>query len=70
MKKNIGITDRLMRAIIAMTICFLYIANAINGVTGGLLLIFAVIVAFTSLLGTCPLYRLIGVSTNKEVQEE
>ncbi len=70
MKKNIGLTDRLIRVIVAIIICFLYLNESIDGLEGGLLLIEAVIFVFTSLTGISPLYKLLGLSTDTSVQED
>lgn len=70
MQKNIGTADRMIRVVAAMVICFLYITNTINGPEGGLLLLLAVGLAFTSLLGISLLYRLFGINTSGEIQED
>jgi len=69
MKKNMGTTDRFIRTTAAITIGFLYVAKAIEGVVGALLLFFAAIFVFTSLSGSCPVYSLFGFHTNKKTQE-
>jgi hypothetical protein len=65
MKTNMGITDRVIRVIIAAVIAGLYYSNTINGTGGVLLLVLAVIFVLTSFVGFCPLYSLLGIKTCK-----
>lgn len=63
MNLNMGKADRLIRTIIAVVLIGLLIGGQ---VTGSLAVIAGVVVAIflvTSLIGFCPLYRLLGLST-------
>ncbi len=63
MKKNMGMVDKLIRFIVAISIAVLYYLNIISGTLAIVLLILAVIFVLTSFVSFCPIYRLIGVST-------
>ena len=65
MKKNMGNADKIIRIIIAAVIGGLYFMGQLNGVVSIVLLTFATIFILTSLIGTCPLYSLFGISTRK-----
>lgn len=66
MEKNMGSTDRTIRILAAVVILVLYFLDVIAGALGVILLILAIIAIVTSLLGFCPLYKLLGISTNKK----
>jgi hypothetical protein len=66
MKKNMGSTDRLIRTIIAILIAILYFTNVITGTLGIVLLVLAIVFAFTSLISFCPLYTIFGINTCKK----
>ena len=65
MKKNIGQTDRIIRFVAAILIAVLYFTHVITGTLAIILGIVAVVFLVTSLIGFCPLYTLLGISTNK-----
>lgn len=65
MKKNMGTVDKSLRVLIAILIAVLYFTNVISGLVATILLIFSAIFILTSLVGFCPLYTLLGVSTCK-----
>ena len=66
MKKNMGILDRGLRAVIALTVAVLYFTGQITGTAALLLGLLAVIFLLTSFVGTCPLYLPFGLSTRKQ----
>ncbi len=63
MKKNMGLTDRIIRLVIAAIIAGLYFTNVINGTLGLILIILAGVFALTSFISFCPLYPIFGFST-------
>ena len=63
MKKNMGLTDRIIRVIVAAIIGILYFSGTISGTLGMVLLILAGIFVLTSLISFCPLYAPIGLNT-------
>lgn len=65
MKNNMSIFDRIVRAIAAIVIAYLYFTDAITGTWGIVLLVVAGIFLLTSFVGSCPLYSLFGISTCK-----
>ena len=69
MKKNMGNADKTVRILIAIVIGILYFTNVISGTLGLVLLILAAVFVLTSLLGTCPLYAPLGISTCKVKKE-
>ncbi len=65
MKKNIGITDKGIRLLIAIILAVLVITNVVIGTWAIVALIAAVLLLSTSLINFCPLYALFGKSTCK-----
>lgn len=65
MKLNMGSADRIIRLLISIVLVALYFTGTVTGTLGIVLLVVAVIFAFTTLVGFCPLYRLFGINTCK-----
>jgi hypothetical protein len=65
MKKNMGTADRLIRTIIALIVATLYYMELISGTLAIILGVVAVIFLLTSFVSFCPLYRLLGINTDK-----
>ena len=65
MKKNMGAADRIIRTLIAVVIGVLFFRGVITGVVGVILGIIAIIFLATSLVGWCPLYLPLKISTCK-----
>lgn len=63
MQSNVGTPDRVLRVIAAVALIVLVVALSLGTVLETLLLVVAVILAVTAFVGTCPLYRLFGLST-------
>lgn len=63
MVRNIGGADKITRLVIAAAIAVLYFTNVINGTSGLILLIIAIILVITTFTGYCLLYKLLGVDT-------
>ncbi|MCJ7545474.1 MAG: DUF2892 domain-containing protein [Deltaproteobacteria bacterium] len=70
MKQNMGTIDRAIRVILAILVLVLYLAGRISGTTAIILGIFAVIFFLTSLVGFCPLYALLKISTKKSSKKK
>ena len=66
MKKNLGMADRVIRALIAVVIGILYFMGTLTGTLGIVLLIVACVLLATSVVSFCPLYRLLKLSTAKK----
>ncbi|HSN43896.1 MAG TPA: DUF2892 domain-containing protein [Propionibacteriaceae bacterium] len=65
MTKNVGNTDKLVRYGIALVALVGAYLAGFSGVTGVLLLILAAVLAVTAVVGFCPIYRVLGMSTCK-----
>ena len=61
-----GTVDKVIRVLVAVIILVLYFTHVITGTLAVILLIVAGIFVVTSLLGTCPLYIPLGISTRKK----
>ena len=66
MKKNMGTIDRVVRAIFAIVVAILYFSGSISGTAAVILSVLAVILLLTSMVGVCPLYGALGISTMKK----
>lgn len=69
MKCNIGSTDRIIRALLALALGALYFTNIISGTLGIVAIIVAVVLLATSIIGFCPLYVPLKISTKKQTRE-
>ena len=69
MKKNISTVDRIIRLLLATIALVLYFTHQIEGVLAIILAILALIVAATDVFNFCPIYHLLGISTNKKQLE-
>jgi hypothetical protein len=65
MKKNMGLTDRIIRVLLAAVFVALYFSNTVTGTFGIILLGLGGIFVLTSLVGFCPLYAPFGIKTCK-----
>lgn len=63
MQKNLGASDRLIRLTLALLVVILYFTGKITGSTALVLGIAAAVLALTSIIAWCPLYRLVGMRT-------
>jgi hypothetical protein len=66
MKKNMGVFDKTIRFILAISIGVLYYTNVINGTLAIVLGIFAVAFILTSFISFCPLYLPFGINTRRK----
>ena len=65
MKQNMGLIDRILRTTLAIVIAVLYYTGSISGTVAIVLGVFAVVFLLTSLVGTCPAYWPLKLSTKK-----
>jgi hypothetical protein len=63
MKKNMGITDRVIRILIVIVIAVLYYFKIIEGTIANVLLALGGIFLVTGLIGFCPAYSAFGIKT-------
>ena len=65
MKKNMGTIDRIVRLILVAIVAALYFTGQISGTLAIVLGVLAIIFLVTSLVGWCPLYLPLKLSTKK-----
>ncbi|MBU42866.1 MAG: hypothetical protein CMN76_06585 [Spirochaetaceae bacterium] len=63
MKLNMGVVDRVLRVAVAVVIGVLYWQGIITGTLGIVLLVLGGVFVLTSLVGFCPLYLPLKLST-------
>lgn len=66
MIKNIGSPDKIIRILTPVVVAVLYFTDMISGTTAILLGLVGAILFVTALVGTCPIYMILHVSTRKE----
>lgn len=65
MKKNMAIVDRIFRVVLVALVVVLYFSHVLSPVAAVVLGILAVVFLLTSIVGTCPIYLLLGISTKR-----
>jgi hypothetical protein len=65
MKTNESILDRIIRVILGAVLLALYFTGTVTGGLGVVFIILGAIALITGVVGFCPLYALLKVSTNK-----
>lgn len=63
MKKNMGLTDKIIRIVLAVVMVVLYFTKTVTGTLGIVLLVLAAVFTITSFISFCPLYTFIGINT-------
>ena len=63
MKTNVGTIDKVIRIALAIVFAVLYFTGTVTGTLGIILLVLGGVFLLTSLMGTCPLYSIVGIST-------
>lgn len=66
MPKNMASIDRIARVLLAAMVAVLYLTGVISGLAAMLLGLIALIFIVTSVIGFCPLYVPLKLSTKKE----
>ena len=66
MTKNMGMLDRSLRVAAALVVVGLYFTGRISGVLAIVLGAFAAIFLLTSFVSFCPVYTLLGITTDKK----
>ena len=68
MEKNMGKADRLVRGLVVAPLAVVLAALAgLGSILGVVLLVVAAIMALTAVVGFCPLYRVVGMTTQRHV---
>jgi len=65
MIKNMGITDRAIRLLIAVLLVAVYFLGVVEGIVGTVALVVAAVFTLTSVISFCPLYAVFGINTCK-----
>lgn len=65
MKSNMGVIDRVIRIAIAGVLLYLGLIVYRDSALGIGLAFLSIIPVLTALLGNCPLYKLLGISTRQ-----
>jgi len=66
MKKNMAVLDRIGRVVLVALVVVLYFAHVLSPVAAVILGILAVVFLLTSIVGTCPIYLALGISTKRK----
>ncbi len=65
MKLNEAGWDRIVRVVLGIVLLYLGVAGVVAGALGIVLDIFGALFLVTGIVGFCPLYALLGVSTRR-----
>jgi Inner membrane protein YgaP-like, transmembrane domain len=66
MKTNMGAADRIIRLLLVAVVIVLYWTGAISGTIAIVLGVVAAIFLITSIIGFCPAYTPLGISTRSK----
>lgn len=66
MKTNMGMLDKIFRIALVLLIAILYFTNVISGTLSIILFIVSAVFILTSLIGFCPIYHFLGISTKNK----
>ena len=67
MKRNLSLTDSVIRIVTAILIAVLFLSHVISGIAAIFLGIIAFVLFATGVIKFCPLYWTVGLSTNKKI---
>lgn len=67
---NVGLTDRLIRMLLALTLFIVYFVQKTNGALGIILIAAGVILLTTSFISFCPLYMLFRFNTKGKTRTD
>lgn len=65
MKTNESSLDRIIRVVLGIALLALYFTNTVTGGLGIVFIVLGAIALLTGVVGVCPLYMLLKISTNK-----
>ena len=65
MKINESGLDRIIRVIVGIALLALYFTNTVTGGLGIVFIVLGAVALLTGVVGFCPLYTLLKISTNK-----
>jgi len=61
-----GMTDKIIRTLIAVVMLVLYFTNVVTGTIGIVLIVVSLVFLLTSLVSFCPLYTILGISSKQK----
>jgi hypothetical protein len=62
-EKNVGMIDRVIRIIFGIILMYLFIGNMVAAPWSYLVALIGLILLVTGIVGTCPLYSILGMNT-------
>ena len=65
MEKNVGTIDKIVRVVIALVAFWAAYTGKVASPINYVLYVLGAIMVFTTIMGSCPLYNIIGVKTCK-----
>ncbi len=65
MKTNMAVIDRIVRTLVAVLVAIGYFTGVLSGTWAIVLGIVAVVFLLTSIVGFCPIYALLGISSKR-----
>lgn len=63
MNKNIGVTDKFIRTMLALGLVALYTSGTITDQWKIAIIVMVAVLLLTTIIGICPLYKLLGINT-------
>ncbi len=62
-EKNVGMIDRVIRIILGIILLYLFVVNMVAAPWSYLVALIGLILLVTGVIGTCPLYSMLGMNT-------
>jgi hypothetical protein len=62
-EKNVGMIDRVIRIILGIILLYLFVVNMVAAPWSYLVALIGLILLVTGVVGTCPLYSMLGMNT-------
>jgi len=62
-EKNVGMIDRVIRIILGIILLYLFVVNMVAAPWSYLVALIGLILLVTGIIGTCPLYSMLGMNT-------
>jgi hypothetical protein len=62
-EKNVGMIDRVIRIILGIILLYLFVVNMVAAPWSYLVALIGLILLVTGIVGTCPLYSMLGMNT-------
>ncbi len=62
-EKNVGMVDRVIRIILGIILLYLFLVNMVAAPWSYLVALIGLILLMTGIVGSCPLYSMLGMNT-------